>query len=372
MLFATTLLCAEAAVTDWEFEKGAFYSQISDNTVPPSEDGWFVSIDVETGSASDATAVSISRSVLAGNTPLEQNDGEWCLFKIYETESEANTEFPNNTSYTITLSGGTLGTLVQQVTLGPPNYPSVPYLTNEDASRARSINTAAPFMLQWGPTSAPTNFVSAEINDKISDIDVWDQETTIGSTSGTIPAGTLTPGHCYELKLANLNEVIIDGAGGFGVEGYLLQTRVLLRDIFTVYSPHVSPIDGAWQRGEGVANNSVILVFLADGTYFHAEDGSDEAEAPDGIERGTYVWDEDSGILTITPEVDTNGEFGGSHPEGDFTATASDSILTVGDQAESSVFQRVSGSPNTIVGGWRICINTASTPGVLVFLENGV
>lgn len=88
---------------------------------------------------SDATAVSISRSVLAGNTPLEQNDGEWCLFKIYETESEANTEFPNNTSYTITLSSGTLGTLVQQVTLGPPNYPSVPYLTNE-ACLTRSID----------------------------------------------------------------------------------------------------------------------------------------------------------------------------------------------------------------------------------------
>lgn len=182
----------------------------------------------------------------------------------------------------------------------------------------------------------------------------------------------MTPGHCHELNLANINESTIDGTGGFGVDGFLLQTRVLLHDVFTVYFPHVSPIVDAWQRGDRAANNSVILVFLANGTYFHAEDGAGDAEATDGIERGSYSWDEDTGILTITPEVDTNGEFGGSHPEGDFTATVSDSILTVGDQAESSVFQRVSGSPNTIVGGWRICINTASTPGVLVFLENGV
>jgi hypothetical protein len=59
-----------------------------------------------------------------------------------------NAEFPDNTTYTLTLGGGTLGTLAQQVTLGAPNYPSVPYLTNEVASRTRSINTAAPFTLQ--------------------------------------------------------------------------------------------------------------------------------------------------------------------------------------------------------------------------------
>lgn len=74
-------------MTDWEIEKGAFYSQSEDDTEPPNEDGWFFAIAVETELAGDATAMSISRSGIGGSTPLEYNDGEWCLFKLYATEA---------------------------------------------------------------------------------------------------------------------------------------------------------------------------------------------------------------------------------------------------------------------------------------------
>ena len=83
VLLAMSLICTEAAVTDWELEKGAFYSQASDNTAPSSEDGWFVLIGVETESPSDATAASISRNGTGGSIPLEHNDGEWSLLKVY-------------------------------------------------------------------------------------------------------------------------------------------------------------------------------------------------------------------------------------------------------------------------------------------------
>ena len=332
--------------------------------------GWFVLITLETESVGDATAVSITGNEIEES--LAWDDGEWSLLKIYATETEANVEFPNNAIYTITLSGGSLGTLNQQVPLGAPNYPSVPYLTKQDASRIRSINTGAPFTFHSTTPGATTILVSAEINEKISDLDVWDQETTPEVTSGTVPTGMLNAGHCYQLNFAHINETTINGTDGFGSMGFTLQTRVLLHDVFTVFSPHVSSIVGAWQSGDGQADDSVILVFLANGTYFHAEDGSGDSEAPDGIERGSYSWDENTGILTITPDVYTNGEFGASHPVGDFILSVSGDTLTVGDQAETSVLQRVSSSSNPLVGGWRICNNTSATPGVLVFLENNL
>lgn len=136
-------------------------------------------------------------------------------------------------------------------------------------------------------------------------------------------------------------------------------------------APTVAPIVGAWQFGEGAENGSGVLVFQANGIYFNA---GDEIETPnefDGIERGTYVWDELSGALTVNPQVDTNGWYGLSHPNGSDTVTVSGDTLTITDADESSVLHRVTDPSNPIVGGWRICDNASSNTGVLVFLSNG-
>jgi hypothetical protein len=58
--------------------------------------------------------------------------------------------------------------------------------------------------------------------------------------------------------------------------------------------PAVAPeIVSAWKSTTGNA----VLIFRYDGVYFHVQD---DASRP-GMERGSYVWNSSSKILTATP-----------------------------------------------------------------------
>jgi hypothetical protein len=100
-----------------------------------------------------------------------------------------------------------------------------------------------------------------------------------------------------------------------------------------------SPIVGAWFFGNpAVADNSVVVVFLPNGVYFMAQDGDSspvtgDPNGHDGIEHGTYSWNPTTGALTSSPPpalyVDTNGDWGLSHPSGPRTANLSADGLTL-------------------------------------------
>ena len=71
-----------------------------------------------------------------------------------------------------------------------------------------------------------------------------------------------------------------------------------------------------WAPDAGEAGGLAVITLLADGSYFFAQDG-DSAEDPsgqDGIERGAYSWNPDTGAFSATVSLDTNGEWGLSHP----------------------------------------------------------
>jgi hypothetical protein len=76
---------------------------------------------------------------------------------------------------------------------------------------------------------------------------------------------------------------------------------------------------GTWIMGDPTVNdNSRLFVFRTDGTYLMAQDGdpaSDGFGGHDGMESGTYAFDA-SGNLTVTPALDTNGDWGLSDPIG--------------------------------------------------------
>jgi len=118
-------------------------------------------------------------------------------------------------------------------------------------------------------------------------------------------------------------------------------------------------IVGAWVHNNGAEGDSDVLVFLENGIYFHAEDSD-----VDTMQRGRYLWDEESGDLNLTPETQT----GGSELPFGFN------FLIVGDSADGGEFQRVVSETNPIVGGWSFGDTEVedSNSGVLVFLENGV
>lgn len=104
-----------------------------------------------------------------------------------------------------------------------------------------------------------------------------------------------------------------------------------------------SAIVGSWfMPGERLTLN-----FLADGTYFHAEEENDAPDACDGMERGTYNWDSSSGTLTATPLIDTNGYSGLSNIEGTTFNVAGNTLFIVED-GETFTLKRLSTSPTPL------------------------
>lgn len=107
---------------------------------------------------------------------------------------------------------------------------------------------------------------------------------------------------------------------------------------------HVSPkIISAWKLNGG----DVLLIFRYDGTYI-------QVQKP-GMERGNFVWDQETQEFTATAIIDTNGKSGLSHPEGETNLSISGNTLTYNVAGENSAtFSRVVSTASAIVGSWFI------------------
>jgi hypothetical protein len=101
------------------------------------------------------------------------------------------------------------------------------------------------------------------------------------------------------------------------------------------------PIVGAWQLGDGKANDSLVYVFLGNGIYFLAVDTNTAAFPSefDGMERGTYTWNETTGKLLTTPTVSTNGSIVDAPPFD--SVTIDGDVMTATDSEGSFDFKRV-------------------------------
>lgn len=100
---------------------------------------------------------------------------------------------------------------------------------------------------------------------------------------------------------------------------------------------------GSW-RLIGVPDVNVALSFMADGTYMMAEDhptGLDSMHGQNGMERGTYSWDQLSGAFSSTTLSDTTGQWGLSHPMAPRTFSLNGDVLSVTEGANVSYLMRV-------------------------------
>ncbi|MDG2170046.1 MAG: hypothetical protein P8L44_19225 [Opitutales bacterium] len=155
---------------------------------------------------------------------------------------------------------------------------------------------------------------------------------------------TDTPVNCFNRPIVCLALVsklafsTLIGAGGFGIDCHVYQTAYSFFDLNTGYS---SSIIGAWQFGNSNGEGSGVVVFMKDGTFYLIEDGDYQEGDVDGFERGTYTWNESSGIFLVSVEQDANGEAGLSHPNGNTTVSISNNQLTCSDSEGSIVLTRV-------------------------------
>lgn len=151
---------------------------------------------------------------------------------------------------------------------------------------------------------------------------------------------------------------------------FLFLTLVVL--VSRIASFAAQPIVGVWPLGDGSGPGSGFIAFFPNGYYVHVEDSEGDQD-PDGLEKGTYVWDESTGAIGAVPIVDTNGEAGLSHQteEENLRLTVSGDTLTVSTTEDTSEIQRLSEPVSSILGAWTSGDVGGLEQIVAIFLANG-
>lgn len=355
-----------SAVTEWSFVKGRGGEQIFDDQ-GPSAKWWDVEIYLAVESAADAASVSISGGGIVGSLPFSLDGSEWVLEKDYQSEAAMDAAFPNNTNYTITLSGGSLGTLEQTVSVGAKDYPSIPYLTGTGVSTLKRFDPTGSFDFEFATPSGTPDLTIVELEDGSSspfDLEVVGSQTTLA-----MPADTLEMGKVYEGYADHVNLSPVSGAGGFGVDGNVAHSSFVR---FEVDTASANSIIGAWAFGDGAMEGSGVVMFMKDLNYFHIEDVGGSDPGPDGYEMGTYAWNEQTGSFSAAQTLDRNGETGLSHPNGLTTVSVSGDTLTYTDSEGSSILTRVRSDSNPLVGAWQYGESSPLDSRALVILPNGI
>lgn len=126
--------------------------------------------------------------------------------------------------------------------------------------------------------------------------------------------------------------------------------------------PSPEDLVGAWMTVDN--ENEVFFAFLPDGTYVQAENGTPDDDGQPGIERGSYTWEQSTSRFTSTcPSVDTNGEWGFSHPNGapctgvpasmGVNAVAQNgAVAFMPADGDAFAMIRVENEGDPLVGGW--------------------
>jgi hypothetical protein len=98
------------------------------------------------------------------------------------------------------------------------------------------------------------------------------------------------------------------------------------------------------------------MTFLSDGTVMFGQAGHPvgDPSGQSGIERGTYSWNQGTGLLQTNLAVDTNGEWGLSHTSGSASWAVSGNTLSMTDNADTfNAARLLASATNPLVGSWK-------------------
>lgn len=134
---------------------------------------------------------------------------------------------------------------------------------------------------------------------------------------------------------------------------------------------------GTWHIAPS-ASEDIVFRFDANGHYFMGEAAPADDDGQSGIERGRIDWSPLTGIISAADiSIDTNGEWGLSHPYDEVLSLAFDGdalVVTVketGFPDEVLRFSRVQPASTGIVGTWGLYDGTSFATQQFVFLSNG-
>ena len=142
---------------------------------------------------------------------------------MFGTQAAIDVALPSApTSYTISTSGGALGSLSETVVLGPDRYPTLaPYLSGNSFNDLSSFDVSQDLVIDFGQPDAGDSQVTAFsffIVDEITDTDLFIyQEFGPGPYLGSfvIPGGTMDPLTAYTAEM-EFSTAANDPVDGFG------------------------------------------------------------------------------------------------------------------------------------------------------------
>jgi hypothetical protein len=199
-------LVSAASVLEWRIVKSQNFSQTSATTT------------VANGASADALLITddpadFSSIVFSGNTtgPLSmtQDADEWEAPFNFASKAAMDAELPNNTTYSFSTSGGTLGAITETVQVTGDAYPTVvPILDAGTFNSLTTFDVAQDFVFSWNTPSANVTAVNLQIVD-LADNDLFDYlafapgagQGSLIPTQVTMAGGTLQAGTAYGVFL---------------------------------------------------------------------------------------------------------------------------------------------------------------------------
>ncbi|MCW3097583.1 MAG: hypothetical protein JWL77_3201 [Chthonomonadaceae bacterium] len=196
--------------------------------------GAFFSTSLTSVNPGDFSAVTMTYPGPGSPTSLPQTSATSFTLQTgqFPTQAAMDTAFPTGT-YTYNTTGGTQGTATTNFSYAADHYASAqPFLTGTDYSALQGANAATPLTVHFSPfatdPSVTSQFEFFTIFDTSLNTFVYDAGFLPHTTSSvTVAAGTLQPGHNYIYELDDSNRLNVSSPGAnFPAQiGYDLRTN---------------------------------------------------------------------------------------------------------------------------------------------------
>jgi len=222
LAWAVALLASpsvRADITFFDIFKVIANDQTSD-AQPTTPSGYFGSVGVIADNPADLTGGQVTGASPLSPMMLTGSDGNF-IFQTPGLTSKAalDTDLPNATAYTYTLSGGNFNG--QSATLSTPSsdaYASaVPYFTNNAFTALQNVNAQSAITLTWNAftpsmgVNTPLIFIGiSQVSDGQSVFGISGDNTI---TSTMVGANTLLPGTQYDLDIVYSDRLLTPNAG---------------------------------------------------------------------------------------------------------------------------------------------------------------
>lgn len=150
-----------------------------------------------------------------GSLAFELDGTEWIYEQNFQSETAMDAAFSNNSNYTIALSGGSLGTLTQNLTMGAKAYPDLHYFIGNGFVALASFDPSVDFDFEFATPSSEADLTVIEIEETNNDQGDSPFDAIVASSQTTInmSANTLSGGKTYEGYADHVHSSAQSGVG---------------------------------------------------------------------------------------------------------------------------------------------------------------